>query len=167
VSAAAPRVSIIVATDEAGAIGRDGQLPWHLPDDLKRFKALTLGKPIIMGRKTWESIWRPLPGRHNIVVTRQPDYSAVGCSVVTSLPAALDQAGEVPEVCVIGGAEIYRLALPMTTVIHLTQVHARVPADTWFPALEPAQWREVRREPHPVDERHAWSFTFLELVRVP
>lgn len=165
-SAVAPRLSIVVATDEGGAIGRDGQLPWQLPDDLRRFKALTLGKPIVMGRKTWESIGRPLPGRHNIVVTRQPDYSASGCSVVSSLPEALEQAGDAPEICVIGGAEIYRLALPMTTVIHLTRVHARVPADTWFPALDSAQWRELQRETHAADERHALPFSFLELVRI-
>jgi len=159
------QVSLLVATDERGAIGRDGGLPWHLPNDLKRFKALTLGKPVVMGRKTWASIGRPLPGRHNIVITRQPGFAAQGASVAGSLEEALALAGDVPEVCIIGGAEIYRLALPQAHVIHLTRVHAEVPADTFFPALDPAQWREVAREDHAADERHDWNYSFVELRR--
>jgi dihydrofolate reductase len=158
-------VSILVATDERGAIGRDGGLPWHLPEDLKRFKALTMGKPIVMGRKTWESIGRPLPGRHNIVITRQPGYLATGATVVDSLDAAISVAGDTAEVCVIGGAEVYRLALPRAGLIHLTRIHARVPADTYFPELDAAQWREVDREDRPADEKHAYAYSFLELRR--
>ncbi len=159
------QVSLLVATDERGAIGRDGGLPWHLPNDLRRFKALTLGKPVVMGRKTWVSIGRPLPGRHNIVITRQAGFAAEGASVAGSLGEALALAGDVPEVCIIGGAEIYRLALPRANAIHLTRVHAEVPADTYFPALDPAQWREVAREEHAADERHAWRYSFVELRR--
>ena len=158
-------VSILVATDERGGIGRDGGLPWHLPNDLKRFKALTMGKPIVMGRKTWESIGRPLPGRFNIVVTRQPGYTAPGATVVGSLDAAISVAGDVGEICVIGGAEVYRLALPRTGLIHLTRIHATVPADTYFPELEAARWREVAREDHPADEKHAYAYSFIELRR--
>jgi dihydrofolate reductase len=160
-----PLVSILVATDERGAIGRDGGLPWHLPNDLKRFKSLTMGKPIVMGRKTWDSIGRPLPGRLNVVITRQAGYASAGVTIVPSLEAALVAAGKAGEVCVIGGAEIYRLALPVTERIHLTRVHATVPADTFFPALESRDWREVGREDHPADEKHAYAYSFLELRR--
>ena len=161
-----PRVSIIVATDERGAIGHEGQLPWRLPEDLKRFKAITLGKPVIMGRKTWDSIGRPLPGRLNIVVTRQPGLELAGATVVGSLDEALAAAGDAPEACVIGGAEIYRLALPLADTLHLTRVHATVAADTYFPVLGPQQWVEVAREERAADERHAHAYAFVELRRV-
>jgi dihydrofolate reductase len=160
-----PLVSIIVAADERGAIGRDGGLPWRLPDDLRRFKALTLGKPVLMGRRTWDSIGKPLPGRHNVVITRQPGLEIPGATVVASLDAAFAAAGDVPEVCVIGGAEIYRLALPRTDLIHLTRVHAEVAADAWFPALDPADWDEVSHGGRPADERHTHACSFLELRR--
>ena len=158
-------VSILVATDERGAIGRDGALPWHLPNDLKRFKALTMGKPVVMGRRTWASIGRPLPGRQNIVVTRQDGFVAPGATVVGSLDAAIAAAGDVPEVCIIGGGELYRLALPRADLIHLTRVHATVAADTFFPALEAGQWREVSREDHAADGNHAYPYSFVELRR--
>jgi dihydrofolate reductase len=160
-----PLVSIIVATDERGGIGRDGKLPWHLPEDLKRFKALTLGKPIVMGRRTWDSIGRPLPGRHNIVVSRQAGLQLEGADAVVSLDAALALAGDAEEVCIIGGAEIYALALPRSDRIHLTLVQTVVDADTWFPSLEPARWHEVSREDRPADPRHAFAFSFIELRR--
>lgn len=160
-----PLVSIIVATDERGAIGRDGGLPWHLPDDLKRFKAMTMGKPIVMGRKTWESIGKPLPGRHNIVITRQAGFEVPGVTVVASLDEALRAADDVPEVCIIGGAEIYRLALPRADLIHLTRVHAVVDADTYFPQLGAGEWNEVLIEMHVADERHACAYSCLELQR--
>ena len=161
-----PRVSIIVATDERGAIGRAGQLPWRLPEDLKRFKALTLGKPVVMGRRTWDSIGKPLPGRRNLVVTRQAGLDLAGATVVASLDDALATAGDVPEVCIIGGAEIYRLALPLADTLHLTRVHAVVDADTYFPALDPQQWAEVAREERAADERHAHAYAFVDLRRV-
>ena len=159
-------VSAIVATDERGGIGKDGRLPWHLPNDLKRFKALTIGKPIVMGRRTFDSIGRALPGRQNIVVSRRPDLVIDGCSVVPSFDAALAAAAEEAEVCVIGGAEIYRLALPATGLVHLTRVHATVDADTFFPALDAADWEEIACEDHPADERHVHAFSFLTLRRL-
>lgn len=162
-----PRVAIVVAMDERGAIGRGGELPWRLPDDLRRFKALTLGKPVLMGRRTWESIGaRPLPGRLNVVITRRPGYAAPGATVAGSLEAAYAAAGDAPELSVIGGAEIYRLALPGTDVLHLTRVHTVVAdADTWFPPFDDADWREVAREDRAADERHAYPFSFVELHR--
>jgi dihydrofolate reductase len=160
-------VSIIVATDEQGGIGRDGELPWRLPEDLKRFKALTLGKPVVMGRKTWDSIGKPLPGRQNIVVTRQPGLLIPGATVVDSLQAAFAAAGEAAEICVIGGAEIYRLALPYASLIHLTRVHATVKADTHFPPLDRARWEELAREDRPADDRHPHAYSFVELRRRP
>jgi dihydrofolate reductase len=159
------RVSIIVAADEQGGIGRDGGLPWHLPEDLKRFKALTMGKPIVMGRKTWDSIGRPLPGRRSLVVSRRRDFAPAGVEVFDSFEAALAAAASQPETCVIGGAQIYAQALPYADVIHLTRVHASAGADTFFPALDAAQWEEIAREDRPADERHASPYSFLTLRR--
>ena len=159
-------ISIIVAAAENGAIGSDNRLPWHLPDDLKRFKALSLGKPIVMGRRTFDSIGRPLPGRTNIVVSRQAGLAIEGVRVVQSLDAALAAAGSVPEIVVIGGAEIFRQVLPRTDTIHLTRVHAHVDGDVFFPALDPAQWREADVEHHGADERHQYAFSFVTLQRI-
>jgi dihydrofolate reductase len=158
-------VSIIVATDEHGGIGLEGRLPWHLPNDLRRFRALTMGKPIVMGRRTFDSIGRALPGRLNIVVSREAGREIAGCTVVPSLEAALAAAGDAEQTCVIGGAEIYRLALPVTEVVHLTRVHATVGADTFFPALDAAAWEELAREDHPADDRHAHAYSFVTLRR--
>ena len=160
-----PLVSMVVATDERGAIGRDGGLPWRLSDDLKRFKALTMGKPVVMGRKTWDSIGRPLPGRHNIVITRQAGFEVPGVTVVASLEDAMRAAGDVPEVCIIGGAEIYRLALPQTDLIHLTRVHAVVDADTYFPELVAGECDEVVIDQRPADEKNSFAYSFVELRR--
>ena len=152
--------------DERNAIGRAGGLPWRLPEDLKRFKALTMGKPVVMGRRTWESIGKPLPGRHNLVVTRRAGFAPAGVTVVGSLDEALVAADQVPEVCIIGGAEIYRIALPSTDVLHLTLVHASVvDADTFFPAVEVGDWDEVHRDDRQADARHAYPYSFLELHR--
>jgi dihydrofolate reductase len=159
------RLSLIVAADERGGIGRDGGLPWLLPEDLKRFRALTMGKPIVMGRRTWDSIGRPLPGRRSIVVSRQPGLAIAGAEVAGSLEEALRLAGEVPEVCVIGGAELYRAALPLAGVIHLTRVHADVAADTFLPHFDETEWQVVARDDRGADERHAHPFSFLELRR--
>lgn len=158
-------VTLIVATDRQGGIGLGGGLPWRLPDDLRRFKALTLGKPVVMGRRTWDSIGRPLPGRLNIVVSRDPRRAIEGATVAATLEAALAAAGNVPEVCVIGGAEIYRLALPLADRVELTEVHANVGADTFFPPLDPAEWEEVAREDRAADERHAHPMSFVTLRR--
>lgn len=159
------RVSIFVATDDRGGIGCEGRLPWRLPEDLRRFKALTMGKPIVMGRRTWDSLGRPLPGRHNIVVSRRSGIGPAGATFAGSLPEALRVAGDVPEVCVVGGAAIYQLALPLADGIHLTRVHAVVDADTFFPALDAGEWEEVRRDDRLADERHAYPYSFIELVR--
>jgi dihydrofolate reductase len=159
-------LSCVVAVAQNGVIGRDNQLPWQLPADLKHFKAMTLGKPVVMGRKTFESIGRPLPGRTNIVVTRQRGLQIEGCLVADSLPAALAVAGQVPEVALIGGAELFQLALPQVQMIHLTRVHADVPGDVFFPTLTPHQWRETLIERHEPDERHAYAYSFLTLTRL-
>jgi dihydrofolate reductase len=158
-------VSIIVATDERGGIGLRGALPWHLPEDLRRFKALTMGNPIIMGRKTWESIGRPLPGRCNIVISRKAGFGIEGCTVVDSLGAGLAAAARATEVFVIGGADIYRLALPIAGTVYLTRVHATVGADRFFPALDVVDWEEVSREDHPADHTHAHAMSFVTLRR--
>lgn len=161
-----PLITQVVAMAENRVIGRDNALPWHLPADLAHFKKVTLGKPIIMGRKAHESIGRPLPGRHNIVMSRNPAYVAAGCTVVHSLEKAIAAAGDVEEIAVIGGEEIYRLFLPITDRIHLTIVHAELEGDTRFPPLSEADWRTVERIERPADERNPYALTFLELQRV-
>ncbi len=158
-------VSIVVATDEHGGIGLRDSLPWRLPEDLRRFKALTLGSPIIMGRKTSDSIGRPLPGRQNIVVSRRAGIAIEGCTVVDSLDAGLAAAAPAPEVFVIGGAEIYRLALPIAEIVYQTRVHATVGADTFFPPFDLADWEEITREEHPADARHVYAMSFVTLRR--
>jgi dihydrofolate reductase len=158
-------IAIIVAADERGGIGIDGRLPWHLPADLKRFKALTMGKPIIMGRRTWDSIGRPLPGRRSIVLSRDTALAIEGATVVRSFEDAIRAAGDVPEACVIGGSDVFARALPTACVIHLTQVHATVAADTFFPAIDAHEWQETHREQHPADAAHAFPFSFVRLVR--
>ena len=152
-------ITLIVAAADNGVIGRDNALPWHLPDDLKRFKQLTLGKPIVMGRKTFESIGRALPGRQNIVVTRDANYRREGVSVVHDVDAAVAAASGAPEIMVIGGAELFRLFLPRATRVHLTRVHADVAGDVVWPTLDDT-WRLVASEPHAADERHVSPMTF-------
>lgn len=159
-------ISIIVAVAQNGVIGSDNRLPWHLPDDLKRFKALSLGKPIVMGRRTFDSIGRPLPGRTNIVISRQSGLTIGGVRVVHSLDEALTAAGAVPEIVVIGGAEIFRQALPRTSTIHLTRVHVHAAGNVFFPELDPALWREAGVEHHPADERHQYALSFVTLQRI-
>jgi dihydrofolate reductase len=162
-----PLVSLVVAMAQNGVIGRDNAMPWHLPDDLKRFKALTMGKPMLMGRRTFAAIGRPLPGRANLVLTRDPAWHAPGAIAVRSLDEAFGQAGSVPELCAIGGAELYRLVLPFAGRIHLTRIHASIPGDTVFPAIDASEWREVERIEHPADARHAFPMTFVTLERIP
>ena len=160
------RISIVVAAAENGVIGTGNALPWHLPDDLKRFKVLTMGKPILMGRKTHESIGRPLPGRTNIVISRQRGLTLPGCLVVSSIDEARQAAGAAEELVVIGGAELYAQALSFVDVIHMTRVHAKVDGDAYFPALAAGAWRERVIATHPADDRHAFGFTFLDLERI-
>jgi len=153
-------VTLIVAVSDNGVMGRDNALPWHLPDDLKRFKRLTMGKPVIMGRKTFESIGKPLPGRLNIVVTRDTNYLHEGVQVVHGVDEALEAAADAPEAMVIGGAELFRLFLPQAGRIHLTRVHGTVDGDVMWPALDIRQWDVIERERHEADERHAHAMTF-------
>ncbi len=156
---------MVIAAAENGVIGRDNELPWHLPADLKRFKALTMGKPMLMGRKTFESIGKPLPGRTSVVLTRSRDWQREGVITVGSIEEAIQRVGDVPELVVIGGAEVFRLALPYTQRIHLTRVHAQISGNTKIPPLDPDEWREVERSSHPADERHAYAMTFVTLER--
>ena len=160
------RIALIAAMAENRIIGRENRLPWRLQADLRRFKSLTMGKPVIMGRKTYESIGKPLPGRSNIVVTRDPDYRAPGCQVVHSLEQALEAGAGHAEVMVIGGAELYRQALGRAQRMYLTLVRAEVEGDTLFPDIEPQQWRELERESHRADEKNQYDYDFVTLQRV-
>ena len=158
--------TLVVAMAHNRVIGRDNQLPWRLPDEIAYFKKVTMGHPIVMGRRTYESIGRPLPGRMNIVVTHNRDYAAPGCTVVGSLDEAWRAAGDAAEVCVIGGTSLFRESLPIADRIHLTEVEAEVPGDTYFPDFDRGQWRETEIERHPADARHAYPFRILRLDRV-
>ncbi len=158
-------VSLIVAASTNGVIGSEGDLPWHLPDDLRNFKRLTTGKPIIMGRKTFESIGRALPERRNIVITRNPDYVATGCNVVASPEAAMELSSDVDEVMVIGGGQVYAGFLPLADRVYLTRVHADVTGDTLFPALDDDEWQLVASEAHASDAEHRYGFEFLVYER--
>lgn len=159
-------IHAIVAIDENGAIGRQGDLLCHLPADMKHFKEVTMGHSIVMGRKTFESFpRRPLPGRQNIVITRNPGFQYPGVMVVHSLDEAL-QAAQTDTAFIIGGAQVYEMALPQVDVLHLTRIHARwASADVFFPALDMSQWQEVAREHHASDHRNAYEFDFITLQR--
>ena len=162
------RISLIAALDRNRAIGKGNQLPWRLPDDLRRFKALTLGKPMLMGRKTAESLGRALPGRANLVLTRSPAAPLAGMQVVESLAQACALAAEsdAAELCVIGGGEVYALALPLATHLYLTHVQTVVPgADVFFPSWDIDLWREDGREAHEADARHAHAFSYVDYSR--
>ncbi len=155
-------ISLIVARAENGVIGREGKLPWHLPDDLRHFKSLTMGTPMVMGRKTFESLPGLLPGRAHIVLTRDPDWSARGAQVVRDVAGAIAQ-GEGPRLSVIGGAEIFQLFLPLADRIELTEIHARPEGDTVLPPFDSAHWREASRDSHGAKEgQPAYSFVRLE-----
>ena len=154
----------IVAMADNGVIGRGNGLPWHLPDDLRRFKSLTMGHALLMGRRTHESIGRALPGRRNLVLTRNPAWRAPGCERVASLAAARAQAGNAG-LFVIGGAEVFSLAWPIVGRLELTEVHADVTGDVRLTGFERREWREIAREPRAADARHACAFDFVTLVR--
>jgi dihydrofolate reductase len=148
-----------------GVIGRDNALPWRLPDEMAHFVRVTMGKPVVMGRRTWESLRKPLAGRQNIVVTHKPDYDAAGATVVHSLEGAWNAAGDADETCVIGGSTLYAESLPIADVIYLTEVDADVQGDTLFPRFNRAEWSETEVARHPADDRHAYPFRILELRR--
>ena len=158
-------ISLIVAVSTNNVIGADGDLPWRLSDDLKRFKAVTMGKPIVMGRKTYESIGRPLPGRQNIVITRQNDFNADGCDVVQSTAEAVDVAGSADEVMVIGGSQIYAAFLPLADRIYLTRVHTEVDGDAFFPPIDEAEWRGLASESYEADDSNDYACTVTTLTR--
>ena len=160
------RISAIVAMDENRVIGRNNQLPWRLPADLQHFKSITMGKPIVMGRKTYDSIGRPLPGRQNIVLTRDPTLQIPGCTIVTSIPAVLELASANEEIFIIGGAHLFEAFLPMTERIHLTLVHAQCEGDAYFPKLKIEEWKEVGREDHGADGGNEYAYSFVVLERV-
>jgi dihydrofolate reductase len=160
------KLSAVVAASDNDVIGRGNALPWHLPADLAYFKRVTLGKPVLMGRRTYESIGKPLPGRRNLVLSRR-DYQAEGVERVASVQEACERVAGAPEMMVIGGAEVFRLALPLMNFIHLTRVHCRIEdGDTFMFEISPAEWREVRREERAADERNAYAITFIEMERI-
>lgn len=161
-------ISLIVAMDQNHLIGANESLPWRLPDDMKWFVEKTMGKPVIMGRKTYDSIparFKPLHGRTNIIITRNPHYQAPGCTVVHSLAEAVAAAGDVPELIIGGGAQIYAESLPLANQIYLTLVGGKFAGDTYFPTFDRTEWHELFRQEHPADERHAYHFTWLILAR--
>jgi len=159
-------LTIIAAASENNALGKDNQLLWHLPEDFKRFKTLTSGHHIIMGRKTFESFPKPLPNRTHIIITRQNDYQAPeGCIVVPSLEKAMELCPANEEAFVIGGGEIYQQALDVVDKIDVTRVHTTLDADTFFPTIDPTLWEMVFEEFHPKDDKHAFDFTFLTYVK--
>ena len=165
------RLSLMVAKASNRVIGRNNKLPWYLPNDLKYFKQVTFGKPVIMGRKTWDSLGKPLPGRTNIVITRQTDFQAEGAKVVATLDEAVTLAENVAfiegqdEAVVMGGAEIYALALPKTDRLYLTEVHAEVDGDTWFPEYDTSEWKEIGREDFSAEGPNPYDYSFVVYER--
>ena len=159
-----PRLTLIVARARNGVIGKDNAMPWKIPGEQAYFKRVTMSHPIIMGRKTWESIGRPLPGRRSIVVTRNPEFVAPGAEVVPSLDAALAQCAEAAEAFVIGGAELYRLALPRADRLLITEIDHDFYGDTYFPAPDTARWREAARDHHAATEERPFAVDYVEYV---
>ncbi|HCW19726.1 dihydrofolate reductase [Achromobacter sp.] len=155
-------LTLIVAYSDNRVIGRDNALPWKLPGDLAHFKRSTLGHPIVMGRKTWDSLGRPLPGRANIVISRNPDFIAPGATVVPTLDAAIAACGDVDQAFVIGGAQIYAQALPLAQCVLATEVHAQVDGDAFFPLLPAFEWKETAREPQPAENGYDYDFVTYE-----
>lgn len=160
-----PVIALIAALADNRVIGRHNRLPWHLPADLRHFKQLTLDKPIVMGRNTWESLPGLLPRRTHIVISRDPAYQAGGCILVTSPDAAIEAAGDVAEIMVVGGATIYRQMLSMAQRMYLTLVHASFEGDVFFPEWNPLEWPETGREDFSSDDNNRYSFSFVSLER--
>ncbi len=160
------RICLIAAMAANRVIGRNNALPWHLPADLKRFKTLTMGHPVVMGRKTYESIGRPLPGRHNLVITRNRDYAAPGCDVVHSLDAALAACRSAQEIFIIGGAELYRETLPRAHRLEFTEIHAEFEGDAFFPEMSLGQWRETGREIQSAAADVPFRYDFVRYERI-
>lgn len=159
------KISLIAAMSENRVIGRDGQLPWHMPADLAHFKRLTMGHHVIMGRRTFESMGKALPGRTNIVITRQQGWRADGVMVAHTLDEAVEASRQEDEVFVLGGAEIFRLAMPRARRIYLTLIHARIEGDTFFPEIDERLWKLVSDERHEADQRNAHAYSFQRYER--
>ncbi len=160
------QLSIIVAMDRNRVIGNNDTLPWHISADLKNFKKITMGKPIVMGRKTHESIGRPLPGRENIIITRDETYQAEGCTVLNSIDEIFEHCKDVEEVMITGGSEIYKHTLDQATRLYLTEVHTEVEGDTLFPEFNRNAWCEVSREAFKADEKNEFDYSFILLERI-
>jgi len=158
-------VSFIVAMDRNRVIGRNGKLPWRLSADLKHFKAVTMGKPIIMGRKTHESIGRPLPGRENVVITNDRGYQAPGCTVLHSMECVFAKFNNVDEILIMGGADLYRQLFDRAARIYLTEVHAELEGDTWFPEFDRESWAEIERQDFKADGKNEYDYSFVVLER--
>lgn len=158
-------IAAIVAMSENRVIGKDNKMPWHLPADLRHFKRITWNKPILLGRKTWKSIGRALPGRTNVVITRDVDFQAEGCLVVNSIEAALAAVSNDNEIFIIGGATLYAQMLPRIERLYMTLIHAQFEGDTFFPEIDLAEWREVSRENFDPDEENPYSYSFITLDR--
>lgn len=160
------KLSAVVAMSENRVIGKDNQLPWHLPADLRHFKQITMGKPILMGRKTFESIGRALPGRTNIVITRDSHFNAPNCLVVNSIETALVSAGDQEEVFVIGGAQLFQQMLAQIQRLYLTVIHKNFDGDAFFPELNMNEWREIKHENHEPDDQNKYDYSFIMLDRI-
>lgn len=159
------KISLIAAMAHDRVIGKNNLMPWHMPADLKHFKAITINKPVIMGRNTFMSIGKALPNRQNIVVTRDLNYQATGCEIAHSLEEAIRMAGTQEEVMIIGGAQLYQCALPQATHMYLTLIDSPIAGDTYFPVWDPAVWDEVERETHSPDDKNSYAYTFITLQR--
>jgi dihydrofolate reductase len=155
-------LTIIAAIANNNALGKNNDLIWHLPADLKRFKKITLGHHVIMGRKTFESLGKPLPNRTTIIITRNTDYQVQGCIVVNDLITAIKEAGEDENPFILGGAEIYKQAMPLADVLDLTLVHESFDADAFFPEIDMSVWKEVNREDHLADEKNKYDYSFVQ-----
>ena len=159
------RLSLIVAMDENRLIGNANQLPWHLPADLAFFKRTTMGKPIVMGRKTFESIGRALPGRRNIVITRNPHFSAAGCEVVDAIDAALASCSDQDELMLIGGASLYQQTMEQVSCMYITRIYHCFSGDTWFPEFDPARWTIENQQDFDADQRNPFAYSFVKYVQ--
>jgi len=158
-------LSLIAAMDDNRLIGNKNRLPWHLPADLAFFKRTTMGKPIVMGRKTYDSIGKPLPGRRNIVITRDADFGAEGCEVANSIEAAMSLTRDDDEVMLIGGASLYQQTIGRARQLYITRIHHIFEGDTWFPEIDPGQWKEENREDFEADHNNHYAYSFIKYVR--
>ena len=159
------KLSIICGMDRNRLIGNNNALPWHLPADMAFFKQTTMGKPVLMGRKTWESIGRPLPGRRNIVISRNPNFKPEGCETADSIEAALELAAEHPEAMLMGGSSLYEQTQDIADTLYITEIHHVFEGDSWFPEIDQALWKEVSREAHKADEKNPYDYAFVKYLR--